>query len=220
MAPQSPRLLVTDMDSTLIAVEVIDELARAHGVYGEVARVTSQAMEGGLDFEESLHRRVALLKGLSEQKALEVCQALPFSPGAEVMVQGLKQAGYRIVLVSGGFTMAAKLVQSQLGLDQAHANTLEIEGGHLTGRVTGPVVGPAQKVEILEKTAKQYGVPMEHTVALGDGANDRPMLKRAGTGIAYHPKPCLMDCTPHHIHTGGLEQVLGLVGLHGNRGSR
>ncbi|MEO6953352.1 MAG: phosphoserine phosphatase SerB, partial [Polyangia bacterium] len=150
---RAKRLVVLDMDSTLIRIEIIDELARMHGVVGEVSKITEAAMEGRLDFDESLRRRVSMLQGLDERVLAELAANLPLTDGAEVLVRVLKRLGYRVAVISGGFSFAAEALKSRLGLDYAHANTLEIAGGKLTGRVLGTIVNAARKAELLEEIA-------------------------------------------------------------------
>lgn len=210
---RSKRLLVLDMDSTLIRIEVIDELARAHGVYEEVKAVTTAAMEGQLDFAESLRQRVAKLKGLSTEALAELANNLPLTPGAERMVRVLKQLGYRIGVVSGGFNFAASALKARLGLDFALANTLGSADGKLTGQVEGPIVTPERKAEVLAEVATTHGIHLHQTVAVGDGANDLLMLQRAGLGIAFHAKATLREAADTALSRGGLDRVLYILGL-------
>ena len=210
---RAKRLVVMDMDSTLIRIEVIDELARAHGVVGEVSKITEAAMEGRLDFDESLRRRVALLRGLDERVLEELAANLPLTDGAEVLVRVLKRLGYRVAVISGGFSFAAEALRTRLGLDHAHANTLEIEGGKLTGRVLGTIVNAARKAELLEDIAREEGLLLDQVVAVGDGANDLLMLERAGLGIAFRAKKKLREAASASITRGGLDAILSLLGL-------
>ncbi len=210
---RAKRLVVMDMDSTLIRIEVIDELARMHGVVGEVSKITEAAMEGRLDFDESLRRRVSLLQGLDERVLGELAAKLPLTDGAEVLVRVLKRLGYRVAVISGGFSFAADALKARLGLDYAHANTLEVEGGKLTGRVLGTIVNAQRKAELLEEIASKEGVLLEQVIAVGDGANDLLMLERAGLGIAFRAKKKLRDAASASISAGGLDAILSLLGL-------
>jgi phosphoserine phosphatase len=211
---RSKRLVVMDMDSTLIRIEVIDELARMHGVVDRVAAITRRAMAGELDFEHSLRERVALLAGLPHERVLALARNLPLTEGAEQMLKVLGTLGYRTAVISGGFTCAANALKQQLNLDYAHANELEVEGGLLTGRVVPPVLGPQRKAELLESIARREGIALEQTIAIGDGANDLAMLERAGLGIAFHAKPTLKAAADTALSAGGLDRILYLLGLH------
>lgn len=213
LSRRSMRLVAMDMDSTLIQVEVIDELARVHGVSDQVKQLTATAMAGDLDYEESLRRRVALLEGLSFDKVLEVAHDLPLTPGAESLVRVLKRLGYKTAVISGGFDVAAAKVQERLSLDHAHSNQLEVVDGVLTGRVLEPIVTPERKVQLLEQIARDEGIPLEQAIAIGDGANDLLMIERAGLGIAFHPKPKLRQAADTTLSAGGLDRVLYLLGL-------
>lgn len=207
-----PRLLVADMDSTLIEIEVIDELARRHGVYDEVAAVTARAMRGELDFEASLRARVARLAGLSETAMAEVAATLPIMDGAAALVRGIKRDGGHAAVVSGGFTFGTDAVAARLGLDHAFANTLEIAGGRLTGQLIDPVVTPHRKAELVDELAARHGLPLERVVAVGDGANDLLMLGRAGLGVAFHAKPKVAAAADTALTGGGLERILYVLG--------
>ncbi len=213
LARRSRRLVVMDMDSTLIQMEVIDELARIHGVSDKVKRLTAEAMAGNLDYAESLRRRVAMLEGLAFEKVLEVADRLPYTAGAEQLVRALQRMGWKTAVLSGGFDVAASRVKEHLGLDHAHSNRLEVVDGLLTGRVLEPIVTPERKVQLLQDIAEQEGIPLEDTVAIGDGANDLLMIERAGLGIAFHPKPKLRKAADTSLSAGGLDQVLYLLGI-------
>jgi phosphoserine phosphatase len=210
---RSKRMIVMDMDSTLIRIEVIDELARAHGVRAEVAAVTEQAMAGEMDYDESLRKRLALLAGLDVAVLERIAAELPLTEGAEVLVRALKRLGYRTAVISGGFSIAADALRAQLGIDHAHSNTLEIEGGKLTGRVVGPIVNAARKAELLETIARSESIPLEQVIAVGDGANDLAMLEKAGLGIAFRAKPKLREAADTSISAGGLDWILFLLGF-------
>jgi phosphoserine phosphatase len=212
---RSKRLIVLDMDSTLIRIEVIDELARAAGVGKEVAAITERAMQGEMNYDESLKQRVALLKGLDVAALDKIAAELPLTEGAETMVRVLKRLGYRIAVISGGFSRAAEALKRRLGLDYAFSNNLEIEGGKLTGRVVGPIVNAQRKAELLELIAQLEGVLLDQVIAVGDGANDILMLERAGLGIAFHAKPKLREAADTSISGAGLDAVLYLIGMSG-----
>ncbi len=211
---RSKRLVVMDMDSTLIQMECIDELARMHGVMEEVAAITTRAMAGELDFEQSLRARVGMLKGLAWDRVTSLADRLPVTEGAPEMLAVLRRLGYRTAVISGGFTFAADRLKRELGLDFAFANELEVRDGVLTGRVLDPVVTAARKADLLERIARQEGIAIEQTIAIGDGANDLPMLERAGLGIAFHAKPKLKAAADTSVSRGGLDRMLYLLGLH------
>jgi len=212
---RSKRLVVMDMDSTLIQIEVIDELARAHGVVDQVAGITRRAMAGELDFDAALRERVGLLAGLDEKVLHDLAANLPLTEGAEVMLRVLKALGYRTAVLSGGFTVPAEALRARLGIDHAFANTLEIEGGKLTGRVLGPIVNGQRKADLLEQIANEHGIPLDQVIAIGDGANDLFMLQKAGLGIAFHAKPKLREAADAAIGSSGLDAILYLLGISG-----
>lgn len=210
---RSKRLIVMDMDSTLIRIEVIDELARAAGVGSEVAKITERAMQGEMDYDESLRQRVGLLQGLDAAVLDRIAADLPLTEGAETLIRVLKRLGYRVAVISGGFSRAADALKRRLGLDYAFSNTLEIEGGKLTGRVTGPIVNAQRKAELLELIAQLEGVLLDQVIAVGDGANDALMLERAGLGIAFRAKPKLREAADTAISGAGLDAILYLLGM-------
>lgn len=210
---RSKRLIVMDMDSTLIRIEVIDELARAAGVGERVSLITERAMQGEMDYDESLRQRVALLKGLDVAVLDRLSAELPLTDGAETLIRVLKRLGYRIAVISGGFSRAADALKRRLGLDYAFSNNLEIEGGKLTGRVTGPIVNAQRKAELLELIAQLEGVLLDQVIAVGDGANDALMLERAGLGIAFRAKPKLRERADTAISGAGLDAILYLLGI-------
>jgi phosphoserine phosphatase len=210
---RSKRLVVMDMDSTLIRIEVIDELARAAGVYDKVAAITERAMQGEMNYDESLRQRVALLAGLEAAVLDRIAAELPLTEGAETLVQVLKRLGYRLAIISGGFSRAAEALKRRLGIDYAFSNNLEIEGGRLTGKVVGPIVNAQRKAELLEIIAQLEGVVLDQVIAVGDGANDILMLERAGLGIAFHAKAKLRDAADTAISGAGLDAVLYLLGI-------
>jgi phosphoserine phosphatase len=210
---RSKRLVVLDMDSTLIRIEVIDELARAAGVGPEVSRITERAMQGEMDYDESLRQRVALLKGLDVAVLDRIAADLPLTEGAETMVRVLKRLGYKIAVISGGFSRAAEALKRRLDMDYAYSNNLEVVGGKLTGRVIGPIVNAQRKAELLETIAQAEGVLLDQVIAVGDGANDALMLERAGLGIAFHAKAKLREHADTSISGAGLDAILYLLGL-------
>jgi phosphoserine phosphatase len=212
---RSKRLVVMDMDSTLIRIEVIDELARAHGVGEQVSAITRRAMSGELDYDQSLRERVALLRGLDASVLMQLAANLPLTEGAETLLRVLKRLGYRTAVISGGFSVAAEALQKRLGIDFAWSNTLEIEGGKLTGRVVGPIVNAQRKADILQELSNREGVPLDQVIAIGDGANDLLMLQKAGHGIAFHAKPKLREAAHTAISAMGLDAILYLLGITG-----
>jgi phosphoserine phosphatase len=212
---RSKRLVVMDMDSTLIRIEVIDELARAHGVGEQVAAITRRAMMGEMDYDRSLRERVALLKGLDAQVLHDLAGQLPLTEGAETLLRVLKRLGYRTAVISGGFSVAAEALQKRLGIDFAWSNTLEISQGKLTGRVLGPIVNAQRKADILEELSQREGVPLDQVIAIGDGANDLLMLQKAGHGIAFHAKPKLREAAHSAVSAMGLDAILYLLGITG-----
>lgn len=211
---RSKRLVVMDMDSTLIQIEVIDELARMHGVVDRVSAITERAMAGELDFEQSLRERVRLLEGMPYADVLTLAQRLPVTEGARDMLRVLRTLGYKTAVISGGFTFAAFALKEQLGLDYAYANELAVKDGKLTGDVVDPVVSPQRKADLLDAIAQREGIALEQTIAIGDGANDSSMLERAGLGIAFHAKPKLRATADTSVSAGGLDRILYLLGLH------
>lgn len=210
---RSKRLIVLDMDSTLIRIEVIDELARAAGIGPEVARITERAMQGEMDYDESLRQRVGLLTGLDVGVLDRIAADLPLTEGAETMVRVLKRLGYKIAVISGGFSRAAEALKRRLELDYAYSNNLEVQGGKLTGRVVGPIVNAQRKAELLETIAQAEGVLLDQVIAVGDGANDALMLERAGLGIAFHAKAKLRERADTSISGAGLDAILYLLGI-------
>ena len=206
------RLICFDMDSTLIKAEVIDELARRHGVGDEVAEVTERAMRGELDFKASFRERMSKLAGLDESVLAEIADELPLMDGVERLMANLKRLGYRTVILSGGFTYFAYYLQDKLGFDEVHANELVIENGKVTGDVREPIVDAERKAELLETIALREGFTLAQTIAVGDGANDLKMLAKAGMGIAFRAKPMVRAQARQAISTAGLDGVLYLLG--------
>ena len=207
------KMLLADMDSTMIQQECIDELAEVAGVGGHVRDITARAMNGELDFEGALIERVALLKGLDEAVIAQVlAERITYMPGGKALVSTMKAHGARCVLVSGGFTAFTARVAADLGFDENRANTLLIEGGKLTGDVTRPILGRAAKVEALEEITAGLGITEADVIAVGDGANDLGMLGRAGTGVALHAKPSVAEQCDVRVNHGDLTALLYLQG--------
>ncbi|HWG01014.1 MAG TPA: phosphoserine phosphatase SerB [Trebonia sp.] len=207
------RLIVMDVDSTLITGEVIDLLAARAGCADEVAKVTESAMRGELDFAASLRERTALLAGLDVAVLDSVRDSLHLTPGAETLVRTLKRLGYKCGLVSGGFTAVIEPLAASLGIDYIAANTLEIAGGKLTGRVLDPVIDREGKAAALREFAARAGVPLSQTVAVGDGANDLGMIAAAGLGVAFNAKPVVRDAADTALSVPYLDSILYLLGI-------
>jgi phosphoserine phosphatase len=206
-------MVVMDMDSTLIRIEVIDELARAAGVGEQVAKITERAMHGEMDYDESLRQRVGLLAGMDASVLHRIAANLPLTEGAETLIRVLKRLGYRTAVISGGFSVAAEALKARLGIDYAFSNVLEEQDGKLTGRTLGAIVNARRKAELLEELANREGILLEQVIAVGDGANDLLMLERAGLGIAFRAKPKLRQAADTSISAGGLDSILFLLGL-------
>ncbi len=207
------RLIVLDVDSTLVQGEVIEMLAEHAGQAEEVARVTEQAMAGELDFEESLRTRVALLEGVEESALDQVYDDLELAPGGRTMVRVLRRLGYRFALVSGGFSQITDRLAEDLGIHYSHANELEIVDGRLTGRIVGEVVDRPGKATALRRFAESVGVPLESVIAIGDGANDLDMLAAAGLGIAYNAKQVVRDAADTSVNVPYLDAIMYLLGI-------
>ncbi|KDN54413.1 phosphoserine phosphatase SerB [Flavobacterium seoulense] len=208
------RLVCFDMDSTLIQTEVIDELAELAGVGEQVKAITESAMNGEIDFSESFKKRMALLEGLSEDVLHNVAINLPITKGAHRLMKALKYYGYKTAILSGGFTYFGKYLQKELGIDYVHANELEIKDGKLTGNYIGDIVDGQKKAEFLQAIAEKEGIHINQTIAVGDGANDLPMINLAGLGIAFHAKPTVKESAATSISSLGLDGVLYLLGYH------
>ena len=205
------RLVAMDMDSTLVTIESIDEMGGMLGIRDRVAAVTAQAMRGEIDYAESLRRRVALLAGLEEAALEQICeQRMHLSPGAEELVRGCRERGIRTLLVSGGFNFFTAWLQRRLGIDEALSNVLDIERGRLTGRLLGAIVDGRAKAAKLREAMNRLGLRREQALAIGDGANDIPMMSEAGTSVAYRAKPAVREHATHALDFAPLDGVLHL----------
>jgi phosphoserine phosphatase len=217
LATRHKRLFLADMDATMVAEETLDELAGYAGLKDKIAAITARAMNGELNFQAALRERVALLEGLPLAALAETAAKVTFNPGAQVLIKTLKAHGVHCVLVSGGFTYFTGRVAAALGFDEHHGNRLDVVGdgpdGRLSGLVVEPILDKAFKRDCLEATATRLGIAMAETVAIGDGANDMPMLAAAGLGVGWRPKPVLRDALANHIMLGGLETLLYALGL-------
>ncbi|MED5172750.1 MAG: phosphoserine phosphatase SerB [Actinomycetota bacterium] len=213
LSRRSSRLVVIDVDSTLIRNEVIDLLADEAGCKEQVAALTDQAMRGDLDYADALEQRVALLQGTPVSAVDRVITQMVLTPGAKTFVRTLRRLGYRIAIISGGFTHFTDHLATQLDLDHAYANRLEIVDGVITGRIEGDIVDAKAKAELLESIAEIEGVPLEQTVAVGDGANDLPMLQKAGLGIAFNAKPVLRGVADTTVNVPYLDAILFMLGV-------
>jgi len=213
LSRRAKRLVVMDVDSTLIQDEVVELLAARAGCLGQVAAITAEAMRGERDFAESLRARVALLAGLTEADLAAVRDQVRLTPGARTLVRTLKRLGYQVGIVSGGFTQITDGLAAELALDHTAANTLEVVDGRLTGRLVGPIVDRAGKADALVRFAAAAEVPLSQTVAVGDGANDLDMLARAGLGIAFNAKPMVRDAADAAVSVPFLDTILYLLGI-------
>ena len=213
MFRRNRRLVVFDMDSTLIEAEVIDELAKVAGVGAEVSAITELAMQGEIDFDESFRRRVALLSGLNESALQQIADTLQLTEGAETLISTLKRLGYKTAILSGGFSYFANQLRDQLGFDYVYANQLDIHAGVVTGEVVGDIINGERKAELLKDIAQREDIALEQVIAIGDGANDLPMLSVAGLGIAFRAKPIVKASARQSISTLGLDSIIYLLGI-------
>jgi len=213
--PENIRLLLTDMDSTLISIECIDEIADFLAIKPQVAEITEAAMQGEIDFETSLNRRIKLLLGLDDSALLHVYEErLKLNPGAEIMLRGLQQSNIKVALVSGGFTFFTERLQQRLSLDFTHANELAFDAqGKLTGLANDVIVGAQRKADYLNELCIELGITTDQVIAMGDGANDLLMMEQAGLSVAYHAKPTVQQQASCALNHCGLEGVLGLLGI-------
>ncbi|HEX5236160.1 MAG TPA: phosphoserine phosphatase SerB [Silvibacterium sp.] len=207
------RLFAFDMDSTLIQGEVIDELAKLAGVADQVIAITESSMRGEIEFQQSFRRRVALLKGLPQSVVHDLIEKIRLADGAERLIATLKNLGYKTAILSGGFTFFARHLQRRFGIDYVHANELEFASGLVTGEVTGPIVDGPRKAALLKEIAEQEKISLEQVIAVGDGANDLPMLNLAGMGIAFRAKPLVRQSAEHSLSQLGLDALLYLIGV-------
>jgi phosphoserine phosphatase len=210
---KNKRLVFFDMDSTLVDMEMINEMAQRAGVFKEVSRITEKAMRGDIDFEESLTQRVALLKGLRVEELEKIRNEMKLSEGAEDLVSTLKKLGFRVGLVSGGFDYFSDFLKEKLELDFSYANQLEIKNGSLTGKVLGRIVDNTYKAKIVNMVSEEEGVLLDQTVAIGDGANDVLMLGQAGLGIAYNAKERLERAASMSLGRARLRNILYILGI-------
>jgi phosphoserine phosphatase len=213
MYRRNRRLVAFDMDSTLVEAEVIDELAKLAGVGEQVSAITERAMRGEIDFSESFRTRVALLAGLEESALARVAEQLKITEGAEHLISTLRALGYKTAILSGGFTYFARHLQARLGIDYIFANELDIAHGQVTGKISGTIVDGARKAELLRQLADEQGIDLQQVIAVGDGANDLPMLSIAGLGIAFRAKPLVQQSAEQSISTLGLDAILYLLGI-------
>ncbi|THB78696.1 MAG: phosphoserine phosphatase SerB [Desulfobacteraceae bacterium] len=208
------KLVVFDMDSTLIQAEVIVELAKIAGVGNQVDRITESAMRGEIDFKESFRQRVALLKGLKQEQLDTINQTLPLTEGAELVTKTLKGLGYKLGILSGGFTFVGNYLKERLGFDYVYANELETRDGVVTGEVNGPIIDGEQKAALLKELVNKENISIQQTIAVGDGANDLPMISIAGLGVAFNAKPIVKEQASNMISSVGLDGLLYLIGMH------
>lgn len=208
------KLVVFDMDSTLIQAEVIVELAKLAGVGDQVNNITESAMRGEIDFKESFRQRVALLKGLQEEQLVKLTRELPLTDGADLVTKTLKGLGYKLGILSGGFRFVGEYLKDRLGFDYMYANELDIEDSVVTGKVVGDIVDGEKKAILLRQLAQKENIALEQTIAVGDGANDLPMISIAGLGVAFNAKPIVRQKASNAISSVGLDGLLYLIGIH------
>lgn len=208
------KLVVFDMDSTLIQAEVIVELAKLVGAGEQVDKITESAMRGEIDFKESFRKRVALLKGIREEQLAKITRELPLTDGADLVAKTLKGLGYKLGILSGGFTFVGDYLKDRLGFDYMYANVLDIKNGVVTGEVFGDIVDGEKKATLLRQLAHRENIALEQTIAVGDGANDLPMISIAGLGVAFNAKPVVRQKASNAISSVGLDGLLYLIGIH------
>lgn len=208
------KLVVFDMDSTLIQAEVIDELAKIAGVGEQVSKITESAMRGEIDFKESFRKRVALLKGIKEEELVKISKNLPLTDGADLVAKTLKGLGYKLGILSGGFTFVGNYLKDRLDFDYMFANELDVKDGVVTGEVVGDIVDGERKASLLRQLAQRENIALEQTIAVGDGANDLPMISIAGLGVAFNAKPIVRQKASNTISSVGLDGLLYLIGIH------
>ena len=213
IAGRKKRLLVCDMDSTIVQTETLDDIAASMGIGEQVCEITARAMRGELDFRKALDERVSLLKGVSEKLFDEIAQEVQINLGAEELINLARKHGLRTVLVSGGFEPIVKVVAARLGFDHYVCNKAEITNGKLTGKVVEPIVDAGTKLNVLKEEAKQLTITLEQACTVGDGANDLPMLQVAGIGVGYKGKPLVRTGTPYQINTSSLASILLMMGI-------
>ncbi len=208
------KLVVFDMDSTLIQTEVIVEVAKLGGVEEQVNQITESAMRGEIDFKESFRRRVALLKGIKQEDLAKISKDLPLTDGADLVIKTLKGLGYKLGILSGGFTFVGEYLKERLGFDYMYSNELDIKDGLVTGKVVGDIVDGEKKAVLLRQIAQKENISLEQTIAVGDGANDLPMISIAGLGVAFNAKPVVRRKASNTISSVGLDGLLYLIGIH------
>lgn len=213
VAERKKRLLICDMDSTIVETETLDDIAARIGIGEQVSEITTRAMQGELDFRKALDERVGLLKGIPETIFDEIAQEVKFNPGAEVLINVAQQQGLRTVLVSGGFEPIVKVVATKLGFDRYVCNKTETSAGRLTGKVLEPIVDAETKLNVLKEESKQLDILPEQACTVGDGANDLPMLQAAGIGVGYKGKPLIRAGTPYQINSSSLTAILLMMGI-------
>lgn len=213
VAGRKKELLVCDMDSTIVQTETLDDIAERIGIGEQVSEITERAMSGELDFCRALDERVSLLSGIPEKVFVEIAAEVQFNPGAEILLRSAKAHGLRTVLVSGGFEPIVSAVAATLGFDRYVCNKVDVVNGQLSGKVLAPIVDGETKLNVLLQEAEQLGIKPEQACALGDGANDLPMLQAAGLGIGFKGKPLIRSGTPHQINSSGLDAVLSFMGI-------
>lgn len=212
------RLVVFDMDGTIVDEEIIDEMARVAGVGKEVSEITAKGMEGKIEFKESLKKRVSMLKGMPVSKLKKIRDNMKLTPGSEELIRTLRDMGFKLALISGGFSYFTDALKEKLGFDYAYGNELVIKNGKLTGEISGKIIDSKRKAQILAELAKKEGIPKSEIVAIGDGANDRIMLKNAGLGIAFNAKDILKETADGSITKTNLKGLMYCLGINGRAG--